>query len=184
MVSVSGAIWYDKHMQSKLIIIRGNSGSGKSTIARAVRNKLGENTMLVPQDIIRREMLYVKDRIGNPTINLIPKVVLYGREIGYNIVLEGILSKKLYGKMLDDLISEFGKNVYVFYMDVSFAETLKRHDTKPNKHDYGSEKMQEWWLEKDYLGVSSERIIPEAYSAEKAVGYILETVTNSSNLIN
>lgn len=171
-------------MQSKLIIIRGNSGSGKSTIARVVRDKLGQNTMLVPQDIIRREMLHVKDRIGNPTINLIPKVVLYGKEIGYNIVLEGILSKKLYGQMLNDLVTGFGKNVYVFYMDVSFAETLKRHDTKPNKHEYGSEKMKEWWLEKDYLGLSSERIIPEAYSADKAVRYILETVVNSSNLIN
>lgn len=171
-------------MQSKLIIIRGNSGSGKSTIAREVRDKLGSDTMLVPQDIIRRELLNVKDRVGNPTVNLIPKVVLYGKEIAYNVVLEGILSKKLYGEMLNNLITEFGDNVYVFYMDISFEETLKRHDTKPDKHEYGSEKMKEWWLEKDYLNVLSERIIPESYSTQEAVDYVLGIVNKSSKLIH
>lgn len=164
-------------MKSKLIIIRGNSGSGKSTIARAVRDRLGENTMLIPQDVIRREMLYVKDRIGNPAINLISRVVLYGEEIGYDVVLEGILSNKLYSSMLNDLIAQFRENAHVFYMDVSFEETLKRHDTKPNKHEYGSDKMKEWWLEKDYLGVATEHIIPESYSVDEAVDYILKTLS-------
>jgi len=163
-------------MKPKLIIIRGNSGSGKSTIARAVRDSLGENTMLVPQDVIRREMLYVKDRIGNPAINLISKIALYGKEIGYDVVLEGILSNKLYSSMLNDLIAQFNQNAYVFYMGVSFEETLKRHDTKPNKHEYGSDKMKEWWLEKDYLGLASERIIPESYSVDESVDYILKIV--------
>ena len=35
---------------SRLIIIRGNSGSGKSTIARLAQEKLGEGTMLISQD--------------------------------------------------------------------------------------------------------------------------------------
>ena len=45
----------------KLIILRGNSGSGKSTIAKALQNKFGQNTMLISQDEIRRNMLNVKD---------------------------------------------------------------------------------------------------------------------------
>ena len=166
-------------MQMKLVIIRGNSGSGKSTIARIVREKLGENMMLVPQDVVRREMLYVKDRAGNPAINLISKITLYGKEIGYNVVLEGILSKELYGEVLNKLISEYGDNAYVFYMDVSFEETLRRHNTKPKRHEYGEEKMKEWWLEKDYLSLPNEYIIPEEYDVAKAVDYILAIVEKS-----
>lgn len=171
-------------MQPKLVIIRGNSGSGKSTIARLVQEGLGENTMLVPQDVIRREMLFVKDRVGNPAINLISKIALYGKEIGYNVVLEGILSKKLYDNMLSDLISKYSDNVYVFYMDVSFEETLRRHDTKPKRDEYGEEKMKEWWLEKDYLNLPNEYIIPENYDVTEAVDYILATVGKSSKFIH
>jgi len=163
-------------MKPKLIIIRGNSGSGKSTIAREVRDRLGENTMLIPQDVVRRDILHVKDRIGNPTISLIPKMVLHGKEAGLDVVLEGIFSKKLYGEMLKELIGEFGENVFVFYMDISFDETLKRHQTKPNKNEYGAEKMKEWWLEKDYLDVPGEKTIPENYSVEEAVNYILDII--------
>jgi len=167
-------------MSPKLIIIRGNSGSGKSTIARTLREKMAENTMLIPQDVVRREMLFVKDRMGNPTIALLPKIALYGKGIGYDVILEGILSKKLYGEMLNGLIKEFNGSAYVFYMDVSFEETLKRHDTKPNRHEYGSEKMKEWWLEKDHLNLPSEYIIPENFSLNEAVNYILSIVMKSA----
>ncbi len=41
----------------KLIILRGNSGSGKTTIAKELQWKFGRNTMLISQDVIRRDML-------------------------------------------------------------------------------------------------------------------------------
>lgn len=132
--------------------------------------------MLVHQDTIRREILKVKDRANNPAIDLISKVVLYGKDIGYDVVLEGILDKKLYGPTLNNLIKEFGEDAYVFYMGVSFEETLKRHDTKPNKHEYGIEEMKGWWIEKDYLGSSNEHTIPEIYSTDDAVDFILKTI--------
>ncbi|WP_442941161.1 AAA family ATPase [Nocardia sp. NBC_00403] len=43
---------------STLIVIRGNSASGKSTVARALQCRFGRGTcVLVSQDTIRREML-------------------------------------------------------------------------------------------------------------------------------
>jgi len=164
-------------MSSKLIIIRGNSGSGKSTVARQLRERLGDNTMLVPQDVIRREILFVKDREGNPAIDLIANVVSYAKKIDYNVILEGILSKKLYESTLNQLIDEFAPNIHIFYMDVSFEETVRRHQTKPNKHEYGEEKMREWWIEKDYLGHPSEKIIPETLTTDEAVEFILNTIS-------
>lgn len=46
---------------SKLIIIRGNSGSGKSPLAKALQKKIGRNTMVISQDTVRRDMLWVRD---------------------------------------------------------------------------------------------------------------------------
>lgn len=47
----------------KLIILRGNSGSGKTTVAKELQKKFGYNTMPISQDEIRRNILWVKDGI-------------------------------------------------------------------------------------------------------------------------
>jgi len=54
----------------KLIILRGNSGSGKTTIAKELQNRFGRNTMLISQDVIRRDMLnlHVNKRAGGTAI--------------------------------------------------------------------------------------------------------------------
>lgn len=44
----------------KLIILRGNSGGGKSAIAKELQSRFGQNTMIILQDEIRRNMLNVK----------------------------------------------------------------------------------------------------------------------------
>lgn len=46
---------------AKLIILRGNSGSGKTATGKALQRKFGRGTMLISQDVVRREMLFVKD---------------------------------------------------------------------------------------------------------------------------
>lgn len=48
--------------QTRLIVIRGNSGSGKSTVAKALRETYGSGVAWVSQDLIRRIIL--KERIG------------------------------------------------------------------------------------------------------------------------
>ena len=53
---------------TKLIVLRGNSGSGKTTVAKELQNKFGNNTMLLSQDVIRRDILKVKD--GENTLAL------------------------------------------------------------------------------------------------------------------
>ena len=52
----------------KLIILRGNSGSGKTTVAKELQKKFGYNTMLISQDEIRRNILWVKDGIDTKAL--------------------------------------------------------------------------------------------------------------------
>lgn len=164
-------------MTSRLIIIRGNSGSGKTTVAKELRNRLGDglsdDTMLVQQDVVRRDILRERDTANKTAVlMLIELMVEFGRKQGRTVILEGILSAKKYGTMLTEVMSKFDE-VYVYYFDLSFEETLRRHSTKPNAHEFGEKEMREWWREKDYLGVPSEKIFYKDRSVLDSVREII-----------
>ena len=84
----------------KLIILRGNSGSGKTTIAKELQRKFGENTMLISQDVIRREMLRVKDGPNTLALPLIKELLFYGTSHSDIIILEGIMYADWYKPLL------------------------------------------------------------------------------------
>lgn len=47
-------LYYKESYMYKLIILRGNSGSGKTTVSKELQKKFGKNTMYISQDIVRR----------------------------------------------------------------------------------------------------------------------------------
>lgn len=160
---------------NRLIIIRGNSGSGKSTIATELQNKLGHGTMRIPQDIIRREIIKTKDTPKNPSIQLIKNVALYGHAIRYNVIIEGILVSKRYGPMLREVAAHF-RDVHVYYLDVSIEETLRRHATKPIANEVGEDQLRAWYLEKDLLAMPNERVFTDRHTKDEIVTTILDDV--------
>lgn len=167
---------------NNLIIIRGNSGSGKSTIARKLQKQLGEGTMLISQDDVRIKILSVEDKKDNPAIELIYKLAMYGDEINANVIIEGILSNKKYSAMLHRLLNDFSGRSYVYYLDIPFEETLKRHASRSKKNDFGEENMRSWWREKDYLGVKSEKIIGSELTETEIAANICNDLFRDSRL--
>ncbi len=107
-------------MESKLIIIRGNSRCGKTTTAKNLQNHLGRGTLLVSQDTVRREMLKVHDRDGNLSVDLIRQISEYGKDKCEFVIVERILYKHRYGEMLHNLIEFFNQKTYTYYFDLSF----------------------------------------------------------------
>ena len=158
-------------MAQKLLIIRGNSGSGKSTIAKRLQREMGYQTMLIQQDVVRREILRVKDVDDNPSIALIRDMAIYGKHIGYDVIVEGILFGERYGEMLRSLTKEFDE-AYVYYLAISFEETLRRHAAKPNAHEFGEAQIRGWWLDKDVLGTKGEKIFTDKASEDEIVSTI------------
>ncbi len=143
----------------KLIILRGNSGSGKSSAAKRLRQNLGYETMLIPQDVVRREILGTQDLPENPAIQLIYDMAIYGLRIGYDIIIEGIMTEERYGTMLRSLLDNFKGETYVYYFDITFEETLNRHNKKANKYEFGEAEMRQWWIEKDTLKYPNEQLL-------------------------
>ena len=150
---------------SKLIIIRGNSGSGKTTL----QHKIGRNTMLISQDIIRREMLWVEDKPDNEAVDLMMNLLVYGAKHCNTVILEGILYSDIYKRLFETAVYVYKKEIYAYYYDISFEETLTRHATKSNKFSFGETQMRRWWREKDFIGFIKENRITSDYSIEKAV---------------
>lgn len=160
-------------MKSKLIIIRGNSGSGKTTTAKELQNYLGHGTLLVSQDVVRREMLKVHDREGNLSIDLIRQIAEYGKDKCEFVIVEGILYKSRYGEMLKNLMQFYNQHTYTYYFDLSFEETVKRHNSRSKKMEFGEESLRTWWNPNDYLDVNGETILTDDMSQHDVLILIL-----------
>jgi len=159
---------------TKLIILRGPSGSGKSSIAKEIRKKAKHKTALIEQDYLRRIVLKEKDTPDGVNSELISQVTKFALNNGYNVVLEGIFHSKNYKDMLINLLKFHPEENYIYYFNISFEETLKRHATKDKAHEFGEKEMRQWYNENDLLGVKEEQVIPEKSTQEQTIKRILE----------
>ena len=156
----------------KLIILRGNSGSGKTTVVRKLQKKFGHNTMLISQDEIGRNMLWVKDGIDTKALPLMIELLKYGNEHSDIVILEGIMYDEWYSPLFNEANELYGTNVYSYYFDIPFEETVRRHQTRSKSQEFGEEHMRGWWREKDFSSVLKEKII----TCEMDVNSIVEKV--------
>lgn len=163
----------------KLIILRGNSGSGKTTIAKELQKKFGRNTMLISQDMIRRDMLKVKDGENTQAIPLMKELLIYGNKHSEIVILEGIMYADWYKSLFELAVLLYDTRVYAYYFDLPFEETLKRHQTKPNCNDFGEEEMRRWWREKDFSAILNEVSITSDKDKEIIVSEIYDFVINA-----
>lgn len=157
---------------AKLIILRGNSGSGKTTTGKALQRKFGRGTMLISQDVVRREMLFVKDGPNQEASKLLLELALYGKNNCNIIILEGILNSKWYKNLFENLLDEFKDQILAYYFDIPFEETLNRHQQKPNAYEFGEIEMREWWNEKDLLDIIPEVLLYKELSLNEIVDII------------
>jgi hypothetical protein len=140
-------------------VLRGNSASGKSSIAAEVRKRYGRGLAVVGQDNLRRVVLREHDRPGGANIGLIDLTARYALDHGYHVVVEGILYASHYGDMLRALAADHRGTTRLYYLHVPFDETLRRHATKPEASAYGETEMRAWYRELDLLPGGIEQVI-------------------------
>jgi adenylate kinase family enzyme len=158
---------------TRLIVPRGNSGAGKSTVARELRESYGRGLAWVSQDLIRRIILKEKDRPGAVNIGLIDQVSRYSLDHGYHVVLDGIFYADRYELMLTALNRDHCGISRFYYLDVSMDETLRRHTTRPQEADFGPDDMRQWHRPKDLLTAIREHVIPETSTLQQTISTIL-----------
>ena len=165
---------------AKLIILRGNSGSGKTTIAKELQKSFGRNTMLISQDVVRRDILRVKDGENTEALPLMKELLTYGRNHCEIVILEGIMYADWYKPLFELAVQLYGTDIFAYYFDLPFEETLKRHQTKQNCNEFGEEAMRRWWRDKDFSDVLSERVI----TSEKGIQSIIDEIKSAVEFYN
>jgi predicted kinase len=156
-----------------VVALRGNSGSGKSTVAQLLRSRVRNQMALVEQDYLRRVVLKQKGNQGAAAKDLIRQTALLALDHDYDVVLDGILDMGNYGDLLRELASRESCVLHLYWFDVTFEETLRRHRLKPAADAFGEAEMREWWRDQDPSGIEGERVIPAQCSADEAVDRIL-----------
>lgn len=148
--------------ETRLIVLRGNSASGKSSVAAGIRERFGRGVALVGQDNLRRVVLRERDRPGAVNIGLIDLTARYALNAGYHVVVEGILYADHYGEMLEDLVRAHQGVTCCYYLDVPFPETLARHATKPDPEylaQVTERDLRAWYRASDLLAAGIETVI-------------------------
>ncbi len=160
----------------RLILLRGNSGSEKSTIAATLQKRYGRGLARIPQDVLRREILREHGSDQTPTAapEFIIAVAKAALTAGYHVLVEGILHTHAYGALLRQLMTEHPGPSSAFWMDVAFDETVRRHLRRPIPIPVSAETMRGWFTPMDLLGVTGEQVIPQSHDLDTAVDTIMQ----------
>ena len=157
-----------------LVVIRGNSASGKSAVAATIRARhAARDLAIVSQDTLRRDVLREHDIPGGANISLLKLTARHSANCGFNVIVEGILRTDHYATMLTELISGHPGPVFAYYLDIPFEETLLRHASKPQAAEYGEAEIRAWYRQRDLLPSGIEQVIPASSTLEDTVRRIV-----------
>lgn len=167
--------------ETRLVVVRGNSASGKSSVAAGIRARFGRGLALVAQDNLRRTVLRERDVPGGANIGLIDTVARYALDAGYHVVVEGILYADRYGDMLAGLLRDHRGVSRCYYLDIPIEETLARHASKADP-DYLAQvtelELRDWYRERDLLPGGVETVV----GAESALAETVDRVMRDTGL--
>jgi predicted kinase len=164
-------------MKPELIVLRGNSGSGKSTVATALREQLGSSAALVQQDFVRRTVLREDGGGDNRfTAGLLAQMARHCLGEGYHVVLEGILDRERYSDMLESLWRSPVWTTHLYYFQIGFSETARRHALRPESAHFDVSQMRSWYREDDRLTFAEEEVIGETSTMDESVAHIMRGV--------
>jgi predicted kinase len=158
----------------KLIILRGNSGSGKSAVALEIAKSSKNKIAIIDADMYRVTMLWPKPFAKDDLAALMRQDVIYCLNHGYAVIWDSIfhandINKEYLGEFLTKL---HPNDNYIFNFDVSFEETARRHQQSQNSNNFTAEEMKEWYRPVENLGYKFEYPIAEQSSLNETVSYI------------
>ena len=159
-----------------LIVLRGNSACGKSTVAARLQRELGRGTANIGQDHFRRVVLREHDAPQADNIGLIEHTIRYCVDIGYNVIVEGVFLAEHYRDMLCGVIAEHEGPTHVIYLDVPLEETLRRHRARPLGAEVSADRLRDWYVPSDTLGVPGEIVLDGTTDVEHAVETIRRAI--------
>jgi chloramphenicol 3-O-phosphotransferase len=167
-----------------LVVLRGPSESGKSTVARQLFERATSRVCLIQQDHYR----FIFRPAGGGSLpnaatlhRMIEHNVTAALSDGYNVILEGILSQRSYGEVIDRIFEAERSVNFLYSFDISIEESLRRNSTRAVDHPGSTEDdMRDWFPHAHPWGHHIERLIPESASVDETVRQITKDTGSAS----
>lgn len=94
--------------------------------------------------MVRHEMLWVGDGKNNLSIPLLTELIQYGFQHCEYTIFEGIFNSNWYEPLFQIALQLYQSDILAYYYDLSFDETLKHHQTRDKKLEFGEKEMRRW----------------------------------------
>ncbi|MGN7798646.1 AAA family ATPase [Leifsonia sp. 22587] len=161
----------------KLIVLRGASGSGKSTVATLLRQRLGTGIALVEQDYLGRVVLGLRATDDGTSADALDALARAALRTAPAVLVEGILSSERYGAVIEGLRGIPGVSSWLYRFRLPFEETVARHATREKAGSFGEDELRRWWpgddLLRDHDGRPVEQLIGPGATAEQVAERII-----------
>lgn len=164
---------------TKLIVLRGPSGAGKSTVAQQLHQESKRHVVLIEQDYYREQL--INNSLGLHEASKPMRLEMFEADInialthGFDVIVEGILNPTTYVPVLERIRDKNDVDAYMFYFDVSFDETARRHSTRHKASLFSADDMREWYHYAQKSGLDWEVIISEESTREETIANIRAT---------
>ncbi|MFJ4710048.1 M15 family metallopeptidase [Streptomyces anulatus] len=172
---------------TRLVVIRGNSASGKSSVAQGLRDHHGRGIAIVSQDVIHRNVLREHDTARGANIALLGTIAREALNAGFHVVLEGILYADRYSRMITSLARDHRGVSSCYYLDVPLETTFARHASKADAaylEQVTDNHLASWYRELDLLPGGLETVLPADSTLQDTIARILrETGLTSASAI-
>ncbi|MEU2067838.1 M15 family metallopeptidase [Streptomyces anulatus] len=158
------------------MVIRGNSASGKSSVAQGLRDHHGRGIAIVSQDVIRRNVLREHDTARGANIALLGSIAREALNAGFHVVLEGILYADRYSHMITSLVRDHRGVSACYYLDVPLEVTLARHASKADAaylEQVTDAHLTSWYRKLDLLPDGLETVLPPDNTLQDTIARIL-----------
>ena len=163
-----------------LIVLRGASGSGKTTVALALQKELAG--VWIEQDYFRRTVLGERGNYSQLSVELIAQSALLALRHGRTVIADGVFNAGVYSEPFAALRAGHPGHSLFYAYDLTLEETLHRHTTRPQKQaDFDEHTMRGWYHGWDPLqGIAEQRITAQESLAE-TVARILSDVRSQAD---
>lgn len=141
-------------------------------MAKALHARSEHKIALIEQDYYKEVMFNDKPSSAAVRHEMIIADALLALRHGFDVIMDGIFSLNSHKPTFEKLFAEHPEENYLFYFDVSFDETLRRHQTRAQKELFGETEMREWFKLNDHTGHSFEQVIPETSTLEETIDTI------------
>ena len=156
-------------MNTKLIILRGPSGSGKSTIASRLIGESARKIATIERDMFKVNILHNQPGSRELSALMCRDAIVSALSGGFDVIADGIFNISSYSDVFDSIIAVHQNNNYIYYFDISFEETMRRHSTRDKRNDFGKDEMEKWYTDASPNGYDFEVRIGEDLSEEDIV---------------